>query len=123
MTWQTDMAIDAAELVSLFGASRTYRSRTLSSFNASTGARSEVTADNTLSMIRGAVTTTIENNGRTNKRVERVKFSATAAALSAASITPEHNDQIIDGANEWLILTIERKMDGAMYEFTCQRSV
>jgi hypothetical protein len=123
MTWQTDMASDAAELVSHFGASRTYRARTLSTFNTSTGARSEVTADTTLSMIRGMVSTSIESTNRANKRVERVKFSATAAALSAAAITPDHNDQIIDGANEWLILFIERKMDGAMYEFTCQRSV
>ena len=122
MTWSTDMATDAAELVSLFGSARTFRARTLSSFNTTTGARGMVTGDTSIDMIRSAITKRTEFTGRGSMHVCSVKFSATAAALSAASITPDPNDTIIDGSDTWRIVSIERKMDGAMVEFVCERS-
>jgi hypothetical protein len=125
MTWATDMAADAAELVSHFGRAVSYRSAVHSTFDSSTGARGIATVDSSLTMIRAAVSVELEFQGRSNRRIEMTRWSVTAAALSALSITPDVNDKIIDTDTPdkpWVIQKIDKKMDGAMYELACTRT-
>lgn len=125
MTWASDMAVDAAQLVVQFGRAVSYRAATHSTFDTATGARGIATADTSMTMIRSAVTTEIEFGQRSNRRVEMARFSGTAAAFSAASITPDVNDRLVDTTDsnaQWNIQRIEKKMDGAMLELICTRT-
>lgn len=122
MTWQSDMVAQAAEHVDTFGRACTYRVVVPSTFDVTTGRRSKVTTDSSITAVRTMVRAELAFPGQANHQQQAARFSVTKAALDALSITPARSDVIICGGQEWAIQTIDSAMDGALFNFVCMRS-
>jgi hypothetical protein len=123
MAWNDDMVADAAEFVAEFGRSRTYRKVVKGAMNTTTGKRAETTTDTTITMHRTKPEMLTEFGDGSRRRGRRCTFQMTAAALAAASITPDTNDRIVDSdLAVWQVEELEHRMDGALVVLTCRRT-
>ncbi len=123
MTWNADMAADAAAHVAEFGRDCVYTKRVAGAFNTTTGKRAATETTHTLAMVKGMTETESEFGQAVSRRVHSTTFSITAADLAAAGITPDANDRVTDaGSVEYSIERINYRMDGALVVLTCKRT-
>lgn len=123
MTWNADMADDAAAHVAEFGRDCVYTKRVAGAFNTTTGKRAATETTHTLAMVKGMTETESEFGQAVSRRVHNTTFSITAADLAAAGITPDANDRVTDaGSVEYSIERINYRMDGALVVLTCKRT-
>ena len=123
MTWNADMAADAAAHVAEFGRDCVYTKRVAGAFNTTTGKRAATETTHTLAMVKGMSETESEFGKSVSRRVHNTTFSITAADLAAAGITPDGNDRVTDaGSVEYSIERINYRMDGALVVLTCKRT-
>lgn len=123
MTWNADMAADAAAHVAEFGRDCVYTKRVAGAFNTTTGKRAATETTHTLAMVKGMTETEAEFGQAVSRRVHNTTFSITAADLAAAGITPDANDRVTDaGSVEYSIERINYRMDGALVVLTCKRT-
>jgi hypothetical protein len=123
MTWNADMAADAAGHVADFGRSCVYTKRVAGAFNTTTGKRAATETTHTLTMVKAMVQTSPEFGQAVARRVHTATFSITAADLATAGITVDTNDRVTDADSiEFTIQEINHRMDGALVVLTCKRT-
>lgn len=123
MAWSDDMATDAADHVSAFGASCTYVKRVPGAFNTATGAKAHTTTSTTISMVKTATNRDLAFSGEAKRPRDTVMFSMTAAALTAAGITPDTNDRVTDADGvSWDVTEVMKRMAGALWVLQCRRT-
>ena len=123
MTWNADMAADAADHVETFGRSCVYTKRVAGAFNTTTGKRAATETTHTLTMVKGMAQTSAEFGQSVARRIHTATFSITAADLATAGITVDTNDRVTDADSiEFTIQEINHRMDGALVVLTCKRT-
>lgn len=115
-TWDTETAALSAAVDGAFGVSVTYVAVTdRGAINTATGARAEVTATSTITVVRGRSTNTPQASGRP---IEEVTYSIAADQIA----TPKVGDRITDTGRTLVVVRVEPSVDRLRNEVTCRRT-
>lgn len=117
------MAIDSAAFAAMvtanvakFGVSVTFRRKTGSTFNTTTGKPAETFSDRTVTMQRNP--TARDFKGPVQAKEDRRSYLVLASALAAV---PQQDDRVTDGGESWKVLGVKRRASNLAYELECAK--